>query len=83
MNVMLSQPWVRFSVRGGSRDIQQSLGLKRLFATATPESSFVDARHAPSDFDPDSAVVYNGFITESEGESLVKDIVARMKRYVM
>lgn len=54
----------------------------RLFATgATPDTSaFIDARNAPDSFDPMSAVVYNAFITDCEGESLVEDITARMRR---
>jgi len=54
----------------------------RLLATVAPDASQVDARNAPSDFDPISAVVYNDFISESEAESLVQDIKARMKRCV-
>jgi hypothetical protein len=52
----------------------------RLFATVAPDAFFVDASHAPKDFDPRSAVVYNEFITDKEGDSLVQDIAARMKR---
>jgi alkylated DNA repair protein alkB family protein 7 len=52
----------------------------RLFATVAPDASLVDARHAPKDFNPRSAVVYNEFITDKEGDSLVQDIAARMKR---
>lgn len=54
----------------------------RHFSTASPDSSLVDARNAPSDFDPVLAVVYGDFITNSEGEALVQDITKRMKRYV-
>lgn len=56
--------------------------IRRCYAAiATPDASHVDARNAPSDFDPSSAVVYSEFITKSEGESMVKDIFTRMKRY--
>jgi alkylated DNA repair protein alkB family protein 7 len=49
-------------------------------STARPAASFVDARNAPHDFDPASVVVYKDFVTKTEGESLVHDIMARMKR---
>lgn len=56
----------------------------RRFATlfAAPDASHVDARNAPSDFETASAVVYSDFISTSEGQALIKDITARMKRYV-
>ena len=58
----------------------QTCSSTRLFATVAPDASLVDARHAPKDFDPISAVVYNAFVTDKEGDSLVHDIAARMKR---
>lgn len=54
--------------------------LTLVLSSSTACPSLVDARHAPHDFDPASAVVYKDFVTETEGESLVQDIVARMKR---
>ncbi len=50
--------------------------------TILPDPSFVDARMAPSDFTPDCAVVYPDFVTATEGDLLVNDLFARMKRYV-
>jgi alkylated DNA repair protein alkB family protein 7 len=49
-------------------------------STVRPAACFVDARNAPDDFDPATAVVYSDFVTETEGESLVHDIMTRMKR---
>jgi hypothetical protein len=50
--------------------------------TILPDPSLVDARMAPSDFTPDCAVVYPDFVTATEGDLLVNDLFARMKRYV-
>ena len=75
-------PWRLVGVRAEKARLPRRLCWKRFFVAATHDSSFVDARHAPSDFDPISAVVYKDFISEREGESLVDDITARMKRYV-
>lgn len=45
-----------------------------------PDHSCVDARQAPSDFGPSSAVVYTNALTQTEGDLITKEILSRMKR---
>jgi len=44
------------------------------------DASLVDARNAPPDFTSNSAVVYNNFLSPSEGTLIAEDISKRMKR---
>ncbi len=45
-----------------------------------PTVEFVDSSQAPEDFHPDSARVYENFISEEEGQALVGDALTRMRR---
>jgi len=49
-------------------------------ATANPD--LVDASCAPADFDPQSAVVYPDFITQTEHDALWTDLQSKFQRYV-
>jgi alkylated DNA repair protein alkB family protein 7 len=46
----------------------------------SPNKSFVNATFAPTDFESNSALVYENFITQVEGVALKKDVLARMRR---
>lgn len=79
MRIMLAlPPTVRR--RLGAPAAQRFSVTRHFAAHVAPNASLVDARNAPNDFDPMTAVVYNEFITDKEGDSLVQDIAARMKR---
>jgi len=45
-----------------------------------PNPRFVDARHAPNDFSPESAIVFDNVVSENDGEALLREISSRMKR---
>ena len=83
MNVVTSSRRLLAASSIGVMMAPRSKQVTRVLSTVTilPDSAFVDARNAPADFDPASAVVYSDFVSESEGDSLVVDIQARMKRY--
>jgi len=49
-------------------------------AAADPSPSLRDASQAPPNFDPSSAVVYEAFVSEQEGQSLANDLLDRLKR---
>jgi alkylated DNA repair protein alkB family protein 7 len=50
------------------------------YFTWSPDPSLVDARNAPKDFTPGSAVVYQSILSQEEGNVIVQDISALMKR---
>jgi len=59
------------------------LGLCRTVASAgKADPSNVDARNAPSDFDPLCAVVYPKYLDPREADILVEELSKRMKRYL-
>jgi len=47
---------------------------------APPNPDLVDTSSAPGDYESGSAVVYENFITEEEGLSVVSDLKAKLKR---
>ena len=57
-----------------------STALLSTTATILPDSTHVNIKHAPANFDPASAVVYPNFITHEEGQSFIKEASKRMKR---
>ena len=77
----LALRWRLGTIRAEAHVPERQLSRLMLVVSSSTECpSFVDARFAPHDFDPPSAVVYKDFVTEKEGESLVQDIMDRMKR---
>ena len=46
----------------------------------SPDLTLVDSRHSPVGWSPEDAVVYKNFVSPSEGDVLVKDLMSRMKR---
>lgn len=61
--------------------IQRRLSSFTEVETSTrPDPLMVNYTHAPPDFHPDSAVVYNFFLSKEEGESLAQDVASRMRR---
>ena len=78
---MLASHWRLGTIRAETHVPKKKWSrLMLVLSSSTECPSFVDARFAPHDFDLASAVVYKDFVTEKEGESLVQDIMARMKR---
>lgn len=72
---------------GGHRWLTCALRSRRLSSCAssskkkcTSDPRYVDVRHAPPEFDVASAVVYPGFVTEEEGNTLIKEAGKRLKR---
>eukprot|EP00980_Cylindrotheca_fusiformis_P014342 scaffold3827_cov179-Cylindrotheca_fusiformis.AAC.6 len=75
---LLGQSTTRLRVLGICRN-------RRLLSTIDenilhPEPFYVDARNAPSDFSPSSAVVYSNALTPTQADLIVEDIRSRMKR---
>lgn len=54
--------------------------LSSSFQIFSPTHEYVDTTNAPKDFDEQSAVVFADIITEGESDSLVNDVMKRMKR---
>jgi alkylated DNA repair protein alkB family protein 7 len=52
----------------------------RFMSSKTSSTRLVNFKASPRDFIPSSAVVYENFLTDEEGHSLVQDIRAKMKR---
>jgi len=66
------------SLRSCFQRLQLNPWSSRLYSS----TFLVDARNAPANFDPTSAVVYEDFLAAAEGEALIRDISSRMHRYV-
>mmetsp|Transcript_254 Transcript_254/g.258 ORF Transcript_254/g.258 Transcript_254/m.258 type:complete len:241 (-) Transcript_254:380-1102(-) len=67
-----------------SLNFMRSKGLSRLtrnrFKSTVPVTKYLNTRNSPHDFDPLSTAVYESFLSDIEGESLVQDIKSKMKR---
>lgn len=64
------------SLRSCFQRLQLNPWSSRLYSS----TFLVDARNAPANFDPTSAVVYEDFLAAAEGEALIRDISSRMHR---